>query len=496
MRFMSTLLTFVTKGPIIHPDQPRSASPEWLASIHRAQTENYVRFLEHRQKKIQALMKNLLLYGQGPLNTSFPEDPTTLLNKTLSILRPRRDHIAQKLFSTYTKFPPEPLSQQLKPFFEPTTVHPIQTLQKLWDSERLSMQSTETVRKQCEEAITYLYPRKLSLDPQLHDKNIEMPQHTSRFMLAAFNNAKPTKKMLPVSSSFNALYKIKLSTTSYILKQKPTLNPTTPQEDKKLQIAQTLFMQEQINNLLFSTKSLYITNLLAMREHELIFEYLEGKDLFEAFTNPEIHIQPQQFQQFCQTVISGLLEIERGGFCHADIKPENIFLNKNLTNAKLGDLGFAHPVSEIHHRGSFTYAAPEILQGKVGSSISSDVFAFGIILFIYLFKNTPEHLLYPYANWDGDNDTRIIHTTRALDPSCHALETIIHKKLNEKTSSINQLDPNQLFRNLAKRCLAIDPKHRPSLNEIQELLAPPIPTHDPQGPIISTLRRWMKSWSF
>ena len=69
---------------------------------------------------------------------------------------------------------------------------------------------------------------------------------------------------------------------------------------------------------------------------------------------------------------------------HRDLKLENIMIDENL-NLKIGDFGFAcyKNVDALKsYRGTMTYMAPEIKEGKtyVGSKV--DIFSMSVILFI------------------------------------------------------------------------------------------------------------------
>lgn len=52
---------------------------------------------------------------------------------------------------------------------------------------------------------------------------------------------------------------------------------------------------------------------------------------------------------------------------HCDLKAKNILLNKDRTNAKIGDVGLARIMAETHLStasgffGTFAYTAPEVL---------------------------------------------------------------------------------------------------------------------------------------
>ena len=85
------------------------------------------------------------------------------------------------------------------------------------------------------------------------------------------------------------------------------------------------------------------------------------------------------------------------GFCHRDLKCENILLAQDLS-IRLTDFGFARPIEYDNNGdvilsntfcGSAAYAAPEIIQGKAYDPRKHDSWSLGVILYIMVCGSMP-----------------------------------------------------------------------------------------------------------
>jgi len=72
------------------------------------------------------------------------------------------------------------------------------------------------------------------------------------------------------------------------------------------------------------------------------------------------------------------------GVVHRDLKLENILVDDSM-NLKVADFGFAtyKKINKLNsYRGTMTYMAPEIKEGKTYDGKQIDMFSTGVILFI------------------------------------------------------------------------------------------------------------------
>lgn len=87
---------------------------------------------------------------------------------------------------------------------------------------------------------------------------------------------------------------------------------------------------------------------------------------------------------FAHQILDTLEHLHSQRVVHRDLKLENILLDENL-NMKLADFGFAcyKNIDALKsYRGTMTYMAPEIKEGKQYKGSQVDLFSFAVIIFI------------------------------------------------------------------------------------------------------------------
>jgi len=159
----------------------------------------------------------------------------------------------------------------------------------------------------------------------------------------------------------------------------------------------------------------------------LIQEYVEGPTLKQLL---EQNISPLDREAFFLQLVSVISYAHKHKILHRDIKPENIIINKQ-GQVKLLDFGIARDLSwqtpDKSSAGTVNFMPPEQFEGQ--SCLASDVWALGVILYIFATNAVP----YFQQNDQYPQDIDITVESRAprtinphLDPT---LERIIMRCL-------------------------------------------------------------------
>ena len=152
---------------------------------------------------------------------------------------------------------------------------------------------------------------------------------------------------------------------------------------------------------------------------------------------------------FMQQLVDVVSYMQSKDVVHRDLKLENIMVDENL-NLVLGDFGFAtfRNIDRLSsYRGTKTYMAPEIKDGKTYNGKQTDMFSLGVILFIIV------QCLFPFAE------------ARADDYYYKLLLSGNLEKYWEKTSG-SSLSPE--FKDLVLRMLSHDPSQRLTIEEVAQ----------------------------
>lgn len=180
--------------------------------------------------------------------------------------------------------------------------------------------------------------------------------------------------------------------------------------------------------LLDSDKSLKLDPIGAPSKSKasyIVLEYASNLELFDYISYCQCGFAEEFAKVIFYEILEGIEYIHNSGFCHRDLKTENIFFDENF-NIKIGDFGFAakalnlNPAEDIYQSSDYkldlnennvpsiatkdssssilrlksklgtpTYMAPEIIIANYYNGIKADIFSLGVILFVINFGRIP-----------------------------------------------------------------------------------------------------------
>ena len=136
------------------------------------------------------------------------------------------------------------------------------------------------------------------------------------------------------------------------------------------------------------------------------------------------------------------------GIVHRDLKLENILVDDSL-NLKLADFGFAcyKNIDALKsYRGTMTYMAPEIKEGKQYKGKNVDMFSIGVILFIIV------QGIFPFKEARKEE---------------YFYNLILQGKIDTYFTKVNGTGLSDDFKDLILRLFSYEGDLRPSIEEIR-----------------------------
>lgn len=178
----------------------------------------------------------------------------------------------------------------------------------------------------------------------------------------------------------------------------------------------------------------------------LIFELCTGGTLRKMIST-ETRMPLRTILNYFEQIVSGLRFSHDKKIAHLDIKPANMFLDKD-NRVKIADFGLSilQPETDSDEGvnavcGSLVYRAPEIIAEKPYDPFKADVWSVGVLLYVMAVGMEP---------WP----------TYSLDKTKEAI-------LEGKIEIPDFVD--QSLRTLIEKILIRDPKLRPSMRDIDEM---------------------------
>jgi len=163
---------------------------------------------------------------------------------------------------------------------------------------------------------------------------------------------------------------------------------------KKTQVAQLVENELQISRVL-RHPHVITTSLAALIDSDtavLVMEYADEGDLLH-FLNSNERLSEQETCKLFRQILEALLYIHAAGYCHLDVKLENL-LRRTDGTLLLCDFTFSRPwkpgVPLLNHSfGSPAYCAPEIFDRRPFCGPEADVWAAGVVLYALAHRALP-----------------------------------------------------------------------------------------------------------
>jgi len=124
----------------------------------------------------------------------------------------------------------------------------------------------------------------------------------------------------------------------------------------------------------------------------IVMPLCKNGDLLDHLGNKDGRLSEEETKRVMSQVISAIVYANEHGWCHRDLKLENIFL-KDEDTFVIGDWGFASQWSDnrwlYDSVGSLPYASPEVIDGKAYHGPDADMWSTGCMLYTLLTGSFP-----------------------------------------------------------------------------------------------------------
>mmetsp|Transcript_3851 Transcript_3851/g.5223 ORF Transcript_3851/g.5223 Transcript_3851/m.5223 type:complete len:265 (-) Transcript_3851:359-1153(-) len=174
------------------------------------------------------------------------------------------------------------------------------------------------------------------------------------------------------------------------------------------------------------------------RQYFLVCEMMQGGELFDRIVE-KTYYSVNDAKECGRTLLNAVKFLHDRKVCHRDLKPENLLLKnfKSDTLLKIADFGFARKATGVMNTqcGTPGYVAPEILE-NYDYGLGVDMWSVGVILYT---------LLAGYPPFLENDQKELYKKIKNGDFEFHATYWY---------------DIDESPKNLIRRMLTVDPKHR------------------------------------
>ncbi len=201
----------------------------------------------------------------------------------------------------------------------------------------------------------------------------------------------------------------------------------------------------------------HLVSVLAVRVREvpryLVMPWLDGVTLAGRLEEGDLLELPEVLWMARQ-MAEALDILDRLGWMHGDVKPENIMISA-AGHATLLDLGFARrrreevSVTDRMVAGTCAYLAPEVLTSRVRADIRSDFYSLGVVLFEALGGTLPFSGQNP-AEWIAQHQEAAPPDLKRLAPHLPDEVTGLVRRLLSKDPLRRPQSPRELSAQLVR----------------------------------------------
>ncbi|KAK9270695.1 hypothetical protein L1049_026277 [Liquidambar formosana] len=200
----------------------------------------------------------------------------------------------------------------------------------------------------------------------------------------------------------------------------------------------------------------------------LVYEYMPNGNLGDVLHGGRIHLDWPTRHQIALGIAQGLAYLHHDllpPIIHRDIKTTNILLDVNY-HPKVADFGIAKVLQARGGKdstttviaGTYGYLAPEYAYSSKATT-KCDVYSFGVVLMELITGKKPVETEF------GENKNIIYWVSTKVDPKEGVMEV-----LDKRLSGSFRDEMIQVLR-IALRCTCRAPTHRPTMNEVVQVLS-------------------------
>jgi serine/threonine-protein kinase SRK2 len=148
-------------------------------------------------------------------------------------------------------------------------------------------------------------------------------------------------------------------------------------------------------------------------------------------------------------LLDAIEHMHERNIAHRDLKLENILVSTTDMSLKVADFGYAAQGTDQlrSYRGTFTYMAPEIKEGRVYNGKKADLFSAAVVLFILV------RGIFPFKEARKEE---------------FFYSLLQQRKFAEYWTKVESTYLSEECRDLLQKLFSYDPSERPSIEEIRQ----------------------------